>query len=80
MLPGVTRARVMAWVEDEPSWAFERRMLSVDDVLDADEVFVTNSSWGVLPVVRVERETIGGGGVGPVAREMRGRWLAEFSS
>ena len=45
--------------------------MSIDDLLDADEVFLTNSSWGVLPVVRVEAETIGSGAVGEVTRKIR---------
>ena len=54
----------------------ERAALSIDDLLSADEIFLTNSSWGVLPVVRVERHEVGGGVPGPVARAMRARWLA----
>jgi branched-subunit amino acid aminotransferase/4-amino-4-deoxychorismate lyase len=48
-----------------------KRMMTIDDLLDADEVFLTNSSWGVLPVVRVEAETIGSGAVGEVTRRIR---------
>ncbi len=77
VLPGVTRAHVIEWAEGQ-SGGVERRMLSVDDVLDADEVFVTNSSWGVLPIVRVEREAVGDGTVGDVTRMMRERWLDCF--
>jgi hypothetical protein len=36
-------------------------MISIRDVLDADELFLTNSSWGVLPVVAVESHAVGGG-------------------
>jgi len=48
-------------------------MMGIGDVLDADEVFLTNSSWGVLPVTSVEAEPIGGGEVGEVARSLRER-------
>ena len=39
-------------------------MLTYDDLSGADEVFLTNSSWGVLPVVQVEAgpDCAGGGG------------------
>ncbi|MHC4107408.1 MAG: hypothetical protein ACYSTY_04900 [Planctomycetota bacterium] len=50
-------------------------MLDIGDVLSADEVFLTNSSWGVLPVVGVEREKIGQGQVGEITRRLRQAWL-----
>lgn len=73
VLPGIVRG----WVMDEAAGrgiAVRRRMLAVADLLDADEVFLTNSSWGVLPVVKVEREAIGDGVVGPVARGLIAPW------
>jgi ATP-dependent DNA helicase RecG len=75
VLPGCTRAKVMLWAEGEGR-AVERANLTIDDVLAADEIFLTNSSWGVLPVVRIERHEVGGGEPGAVARAMRARWLA----
>jgi branched-subunit amino acid aminotransferase/4-amino-4-deoxychorismate lyase len=74
VLPGITRKWVMEWAGDR-GMAVTRRMLSIDDVLGADEAFLTNSSWGVLPVVRVEKEMLGGGEVGEVARAAREAWL-----
>ena len=71
VLPGITRG----WVLAESGLECVRRMLTIDDVLDADEVFLTNSSWGVLPVTRVEKEEVCGGSPGPVARALRARWL-----
>ena len=50
-------------------------MLDINDLLAADEVFLTNSSWGVLPVVGVEREKIGAGEVGSITRRLRDAWL-----
>ncbi|MEY2794696.1 MAG: hypothetical protein RIR10_412, partial [Planctomycetota bacterium] len=52
------------------------RDLTIDDVLSADEIFLTNASWGVLPVVRVEQHEVGGGIPGEIARAMREKWLA----
>ena len=75
VLPGCTRAEVLMWAEGEGR-PVERANISIYDVLSSDEIFLTNSSWGVLPVVRVERHEVGGGAPGPVARAMRARWLA----
>jgi branched-subunit amino acid aminotransferase/4-amino-4-deoxychorismate lyase len=72
VLPGITRARVLKEAK-KMGLAVERRMMGIGDVLDADEVFLTNSSWGVLPVTSVEAEPIGGGEVGEVARALRER-------
>lgn len=79
VLPGITRAWVIerADIFDIP---LRRRMLSITDLLAADEVFLTNSSWGVLPIVRVERESIAGGNVGPITRRFRQAWLDATAS
>ena len=75
VLPGCTRAKAIMWAEGEGR-VVERANLTIDDVLAADEIFLTNSSWGVLPVVRIERHEVGGGKPGPVARAKRARWHA----
>ncbi|MFM7050597.1 MAG: aminotransferase class IV [Planctomycetota bacterium] len=75
VLPGCTRAAVIMWAEGA-GIEVERARLGIDDVLAADEIFLTNSSWGVMPVVRVERHGVGSGSPGPIARRMRGKWLA----
>lgn len=70
VLPGITRAAIaeLAAADRIP---LHRRMLSVDDLLSAEEVFLTNSSWLVLPVTRVEKKAIGDGRVGPVTQRLR---------
>jgi branched-subunit amino acid aminotransferase/4-amino-4-deoxychorismate lyase len=73
VLAGVTRGWVMGWAADE-NVAVERRALSIEDLLGADEVFLTNSSFGVLPVVAVERARIAAGTVGELARRVRCAW------
>lgn len=75
VLPGITRARVLKEAK-KMGLAVERRMMGIGDVLDADEVFLTNSSWGVLPVTAVEAEPVGSGEVGEVASGLRERITA----
>jgi len=69
LLAGVTRATVLEVAEDLGVPA-EQRSLSVHDLLDADEVFLTNAIMEVLPVARVEARAIGSGVPGPVAQRL----------
>lgn len=74
VLPGIVREEVLGWAAGEGRLV-RREMLSIEDLLSADEVVLTNSSWGVLPVISLEREGIGSGTPGPVATELRAWWL-----
>jgi branched-subunit amino acid aminotransferase/4-amino-4-deoxychorismate lyase len=74
VLPGITRAAVLELCA-EMEVAVQRRMLTISDLLDADEVFLTNSSWQVLPVTRVEKKAIGSGAVGAVTGRLRAALL-----
>ena len=74
VLPGITRAAVVE-LADRLGMEVTRRRLDINDLLTADEVFLTNSSWGVLPVVAVEQEQIGAGRVGEATTRLRERWL-----
>jgi branched-chain amino acid aminotransferase len=74
VLPGITRRAIIELAEMR-TFPIERRMLSIDDLLGADEVFLTNSSWGVLPVVAVEAHQVGPGTPGEITRELRGAWV-----
>ena len=74
VLPGTTRAAILELCE---GLGIETRRctIDIDELLAADEVFLTNSSWGVLPVVAVEKKTIGSGVVGEMTARLRQAWL-----
>jgi branched-chain amino acid aminotransferase len=74
VMPGIARRTVIG-LAGECGLRLERASLTIDDVLGADEAFLTNVSWGVLPVVRVERSAIGGGTPGEATRRLRKAWL-----
>jgi branched-chain amino acid aminotransferase len=70
VLPGITRAAVIELAE-ELGVTVKRQMLSIDDLLEADEVFLTNSSWQVLPVSKVEKSPIGACKAGDLTKRLR---------
>ncbi len=45
--------------------------LTIDDVLGADEIFMTNVIMQVLPITKVEKHTVGDGRVGPMAKDLK---------
>ncbi|MHC4423607.1 MAG: hypothetical protein ACYSWR_02915, partial [Planctomycetota bacterium] len=47
------------------------KTLGINDVLDADEVFLTNVIMQVLPVSAVEKHTVGDGKVGPITKKLQ---------
>ncbi|MGM0555566.1 MAG: aminotransferase class IV [Myxococcota bacterium] len=69
VLPGTTRADVLTLAEGADVDAVECR-LTLDDLLGADELFVTGTLTEVLGIVAVDDTPIGDGAVGPVTRRL----------
>lgn len=65
-LPGITRDTVATMA------GAERRRVTLEELLDADEVFLTGTSAEVAPVTRLEGR--GRLAVGPVTRALRARY------
>ena len=74
VLPGVTRAVAIECAQDDGT-EVQVHDLTIDDLLDADEIFLTNSSWGILPVVGVEESSIAGGSPGEMTMRLRAKYL-----
>lgn len=70
VLPGIARATVLELARSMDIAATETA-LSIDDLLDADEVFLTNVVMQVMPVTKIERRDIADGKVGPMAQRLR---------
>jgi branched-subunit amino acid aminotransferase/4-amino-4-deoxychorismate lyase len=67
VLPGIARKTVLEIAAKE-GIAFEEKDLFINDLLEADEVFVTNSIMTVMPVATVEAKAIGDGKSGEVTK------------
>ena len=60
LLPGITRELVVETAEGE-GFPVETGRYTVDDVRSADEAFLTNSTWELRPVERVDGIEVGDG-------------------
>lgn len=58
VLPGITR-KVVLELASTSSIPVRLRALTIDDLLSADECFLTNCVMQVMPVCRIERKAIG---------------------
>lgn len=67
ILPGITRA-VIIRLAKRLSLKVIEKSLSYRELLKSDEIFLTNSLAGVLPVTKVDRKTIGSGRPGEITR------------
>jgi branched-chain amino acid aminotransferase len=73
VLPGVTRGAVVEFAAEE---SIELHLAGIDiaQLLDADEVFITNSIMGVMPVCRIEKKVIGDDKPGPITTRLAKRY------
>jgi branched-chain amino acid aminotransferase len=69
LLPGITREVVLELAAGE-SFPVETGTYDLDDVRDADEAFLTNSTWEVRPVESVDGIAVGGGPVTELLRRL----------
>ena len=79
VLAGVTRAGVIR-LAAENGIAVEERSLKLEELWQADEVFITGTTKRVMPVVKIDYTTIGAGTVGPLSRYLLELWDKEFES
>jgi branched-chain amino acid aminotransferase len=69
VLAGVAR-KTVCQIALRNSIKFVEKDLSIDDLLAAEEVFLTNVIMQIMPVVAVEKHTVGDGKVGPMAKKL----------
>jgi D-alanine transaminase len=70
ILPGITRCEVMSICKQHAIPVVERQY-TLDELLAADEVFLTGTTIEVLPVTMVDQKPIGSGKPGPMALKLQ---------
>jgi branched-subunit amino acid aminotransferase/4-amino-4-deoxychorismate lyase len=62
--------KTVCLLAEQNSIKLTEKDLSIDDLLGADEIFLTNVIMLVMPITKVEKHTVGDGQVGPVAKRL----------
>ena len=69
VLAGVSRKTVLE-MADHLGINTSIRALGVEELLEADEVFISSSGGGVIPIIRVNETIFGNGASGPVSIQL----------
>ncbi|MBY4677701.1 aminotransferase class IV [Marinobacterium arenosum] len=71
ILPGITRRIIIDSLKADGSIQVEERTVTMDEVRNADEIWITSSSKEIAPVTKLDGQPVGNGEVGEV-------WEAAF--
>ena len=74
VLHGITRQSVLDMAV-EAGMQIETRALPLDEFWQADEVFLSSSGGGVIPVTKVDARSFSNGAPGPIAHDLRHRYF-----
>jgi len=69
VLAGVAR-KTVCQIALKNSIKLVEKDLYINDLLEADEVFLTNVIMQVMPIIKVEQHTVGDGKVGPMTKKL----------
>lgn len=73
VLEGITRQTAIELAR-EAGYSVEERPVAVDELRAADEIFLTSTAGGIMPVSRVDGAPLGAGVPGPVTTVLRRRY------
>lgn len=66
LLPGITRFMILDILRQEPTLKVEERIVTMNEVRNADELWVTSSSKEIVPVIELDGQPVGDGQVGDI--------------
>ena len=66
ILPGITRRIIIDSIKADGSIAIEERTVTMEEVRNADEVWISSSSKEIAAIVKIDGVNVGDGNIGPV--------------
>ena len=66
ILPGITRLIALGVLNNDGSIPVEERIVTMDEVRNADEIWISSSSKEIAPVIELDGKPVGDGAPGPV--------------
>ncbi len=79
ILHGITRKFVIDELVPTLEFSLEEKMMRPEEVLAADEVFLTGTAAEIIGVSKIDGRVIGSGGVGPVTRSLSAEFRRRVS-
>ena len=79
VLAGITRMTVLE-IAAEMGLGIEVRDLPIKEFLLADEVFISSSGGGIMPIARVNKTDFSNGRIGPLTKEMMNAYWSWFNN
>lgn len=79
VLPGITRGAVLELAR-AAGINVQLRSIDVNELLEADELFLTNSIMGIMPICRIERHPIGQDKPGGTTLQLSERYRADLEA
>jgi len=76
-LPGITREKIIVIAKKQGMKVAEGRF-TPNDFMSADEVFLTGTGAGIVPVTKIENKIIGNGRIGPITSSLRREYEARI--
>ena len=73
VLEGMTR-RTTIEIAPECGYEVVQRNLPADEALAADEVFITTTAGGIIPITKINGQAIGTGAPGPATQKLQNRY------
>ena len=69
-MPGVTRSFVINSVIKDSDYEIRVENFSEEELLDADEIFITNSTQGILPITHINKKEINNAECGDITSKL----------
>lgn len=70
ILNGITR-KVILEISRKYGLEFNEETFSVEEMLNADEVFLTGTTTEIMPIIEIDKRKIGNGKPGPVTKQLQ---------
>jgi len=78
ILPGIARKSILS-LADKNSIKVEEKELTIDDLLGADEVFITNVIMQVMPVIKIEAHDVADARPGAMTKRISALFTESFN-
>ena len=80
ILNGITRRFVIDEVAPAIGYTIHERSITLDEVISADEIFLTGTAAEVIGVSHVGHDVIGSGKVGPISKSLEQEFRRRVAS